>query len=102
MAMFENNQRITINSGAIKGQCIDVACKAWFSSDGKIMPMMFKVKDASDEIYLINIEHICKRDEKNYEGTPCTEFVCTAKYMEKKCEVKLIYFKKDCKWVVVA
>ena len=38
------------NAGTVKGTQKEIACECWFTSTGKMIPLMLKVKDEDGEI----------------------------------------------------
>lgn len=46
-----NTQKI--NAGPVKGTQREIACECWFTSTGKIIPLMLKVQDEDGEIRVI-------------------------------------------------
>ena len=52
----------------------EVACECWFTSSGKIIPLMLKVKDGDGEIRIIRQIEIHSREQKMYAGIPSIEF----------------------------
>lgn len=89
------------DAGSIKGTQIPIACECWFTSTGKVLPLMFKVQDANQEIQIIHGIHVRHIEEKNYSGIPSLEYDCIINIQGVSCSVKLIFFKEDCRWVMV-
>lgn len=91
----------TANAGKIKGTQIPIACECWFTSTGKTLPLMFKVRDAEQEIQIIHGIHVRHMEQKHYSGISSLEYDCIINIRGVSYNVGLIYFKADCRWVMV-
>lgn len=80
------------------GKQIDIACKSWATSEGKITPLMFKYEDGDGIIRTIGEIQVYTSDGKYYCGRPSIEFICSVVVDGMKREVKLIFFPDSCKW----
>ena len=87
-------------SGKIRGTQIEIACACWFTSLGKPTPYMIKFKDDNDEIQTVKEIFVKYMEQKNYSGIPSLEYLCTIVINNIQHEVKLIFFKDECKWVM--
>lgn len=88
------------NAGNIRGRQMDIACECWFTSKGKIRPLMLKYQDERGEIHTINEIQVHSSEEKNYAGIPSVEFDVTLNCQGILSRVRLIFFKKECRWVM--
>lgn len=86
--------------GAMKGKQTEVACKCWFTSTGRSVPMMIKVQDESGAIRTVDEIHVNYAEERNYAGVPTVEYDCVMGYLGQQRHVKLVFFKNDCRWVM--
>ena len=73
------------DAGAVKGKQKEVACECWFTSTGKITPLMLKIED---------------EEMKRYAGNPSLEFDCSLWLGERKMRAKLIYYLAQSRWVL--
>lgn len=85
------------DSGQLCGKQIDVACKSWTTSTGKITPLMIKYME-DGEIKTIDEIQIHANEEKFYCGRPTIEFLCSIIVDGVKNEVKLLFFPDSCRW----
>jgi hypothetical protein len=89
-----------INSGKVKGTQKEIACDCWFTSTGKSIPRMIKFIDANDELQTIDKIHVKYTETKNYSGIQSIEYGCTIICQGFSRDVKLIFFKDSCKWIM--
>ena len=94
-----NSQQADV--GTVKGKQKDIACKCWFTSTGKIMPLMLKLQDEDGEIRTIKQIQVHSQQEKRYAGIKSIEYDCTITFLEQQIKVSLIYYKDENKWVLV-
>lgn len=90
----------TADAGIVRGRQKEVACEAWFTSKGEIMPLMLKVEDEEGEIRVIREITVHSQELKRYAGNPSIEFECTLWIGEKKMRAKLIYYLTQSRWVL--
>ena len=88
------------NEGIFKGVQCEVACGCWFTSKGRAMPKLIKYEDEEGQIREVRELHIHCAQEKNYDGIPTIEYDCEMKLQGRWRQVKLIYFKEECKWAI--
>ena len=89
------------DAGIVKGTLYDIACECWFTSSGKVTPLMLKLRDEDGEIRTIRQIIIHSSEEKNYAGIPSEEFDCTLIVLGKKIDVKLVFFMNEKKWNLI-
>ena len=87
------------DDGPMKGRQIEIACKCWFTSTGRSMPMMIKFEDEG-RIEKIDEIHVNYIEEKRYNGIASVEYDCTVCYRGIRRDVKLVFFKDECRWVM--
>lgn len=88
------------DSGTVKGIQKEIACQCWFTSSGKIIPLMLKVKDEDGEIRVIRQIEVHSREQKMYAGIPSIEFDCTLTVLEQTISARLIYYQTESRWVL--
>lgn len=88
------------DEGIVRGRQKEVACECWFTSKGKIMPLMLKVEDEDGEIQVIKEITVHSQELKRYAGNPSIEFDCTLWLGEQKMRTKLIYYLTQSRWVL--
>ena len=79
----------------------EVGCECWFTSSGKIIPLMIKVKDEDGEIRVIRHIEIHSQMQRQVVGMPSVEFDCTLKVLEQDIRAKLIYYQTENRWMLV-
>ena len=89
-----------ITAGVVKGAQREIACECWFTSSGKIIPLMLKVKDEDGEIRVIRQIEIHSQEKKMYAGIPSIEFDCTIIILGRQLPAKLIYYMSEGRWVL--
>lgn len=88
------------DAGDIRGKQKEIACECWFTSTGKIVPLMLKVKDEDGEIRVIRQIEVHSQEKKMYAGIPSTEFDCTLTILEQTIRARLIYYQTESRWVL--
>lgn len=88
------------NAGAVKGVQQEIACECWFTSSGKVVPLMIKVRDEDGEIRTIRHIEIHHQEAKRYAGIPSIEFDCTLIVLAQEIKAKLIYYQTENRWVM--
>ena len=89
------------DAGFIKGRQRKIACQCWFTSKGKVTPLMLKVQDEDREIRTVHQIQVLSQEEKMYAGTRSLEFDCVMTVLEQQINVQLIYYKEENRWVLV-
>ena len=89
------------DAGFIKGKQREIACQCWFTSKGKVTPLMLKVQDEDGEIRTVHQIRVLSQEEKMYAGMRSIEFDCVITILEQQIDVQLIYYKEKNKWVLV-
>ena len=88
------------DAGEVRGEQREVACDCWFTSTGRIIPRMLKIREEDGEMLLINKIQVHSQEQKKYAGIPSIEFDCTLTVLEKAIKVKLIYYQTESRWVL--
>ena len=78
----------------------EVGCECWFTSSGKIIPLMIKVKDEDGEIRIIRHIEVHSQVQRQVVGMPSVEFDCTLKVLEQDIRAKLIYYQTENRWML--
>ncbi len=86
--------------GEVRGTQREIACQCWFTSTGKITPLMLKVQNEDGTIQKIDQITIHSQGKKNYAGTPSIEYDCTLEILGRSYRVWLIYFQSEGRWVI--
>ncbi len=94
-----NTQRA--DSGPVRGKQREIACQCWFTSKGRITPLMLKIQDEDGEIRTVKQIQVHSQEEKMYAGVASVEFDCTITILEQQIGVRLIYYKEENRWVLV-
>lgn len=91
----------TADAGFIKGKQREIACQCWFTSKGKVTPLMLKIEDEDGEIRTVRQIQVVSQEEKKYAGVRSLEFDCIITILEQQIDVQLIYYKEENRWVLV-
>ena len=86
--------------GTLRGIQKEVACECWFTSTGRIMPLMLKVEDEEGEIQTIREFVIHSQEKKRYAGIPSIEYDYTLVIHGQKVRGWLIYYQSENRWVM--
>lgn len=88
------------NVQIVKGEQKKVACECWFTSTGKVIPLMIKIQDENGEIQVIREITVHSQEKKIYAGIPSIEYDCTLIINRKSVKVWLIYYQTKNRWVL--
>ena len=89
------------DAGEVRGTQREIACECWFTSTGKMIPLMIKVRDEDGEMLVIKKIEIHYQEKKKYAGIPSVEFDCTLTILEQGIRAKLIYYQTEGRWILV-
>ncbi len=85
-------------TGRIRGRQQEVACECWFTSTGKMMPLMLKIKDEDGVCRTIRPIFVRSYEKKMFAGTPFIEFDCEITVGQRRRDVRLIYYQNENRW----
>ena len=88
------------DAGLIRGTQKEIACECWFTSTGKMIPLMIKVRDEDGEMLVIKKIDVHYQEKKKYAGIPSVEFDCTLTILGQGIPAKLIYYQTEGRWVL--
>ena len=88
------------DAGPLRGQQKKIACECWFTSTGKITPLMLKLQDENGEIQTIREITVHSQEKKRYAGVPAMEYDCTLILHGQSIRVWLIYYQAENRWVI--
>ena len=88
------------DAGSIRGIQKRIACECWFTSTGKVMPLMLKVQDEDGEIQTVRDITVHSQEKKRYAGVPSIEYDCTLALHGQNVRVWLIYYQSESRWVI--
>lgn len=93
------------NTQRTEGACVRgvqkrIACECWFTSTGRVMPLMVKLQDENGEIQTIREIIIHSQEKKRYAGVPSMEYDCTLVMENRRIRVWLIYYQTENQWVL--
>ena len=88
------------DAGEVHGAQREIACECWFTSTGKIIPLMLKIQDEDGEMHVIKKIDVHYQEKKQYAGIPSVEFDCTLTMLEKSFQAKLIFYQTESRWVL--
>ena len=91
---------IRADAGSLRGTWREAACQCWFTSTGRIMPLMLKIQDENGEIQTIREITVHSQEKKRYAGVPAMEYDCTLILHGQSIRVWLIYYQAENRWVI--
>lgn len=100
MAFGAGKEHRTGHAGRVRGRQQEVACECWFTSTGRLIPLMLKLKDEDGEYRTIRPIMVHSAEKKMYAGTPFIEFDCEIVVREQRMRVWLIYYQSENRWVL--
>ena len=86
--------------GSVRGTQKKIACQCWFTSTGKVMPLMLKIQDENGEIQTVRETTVHSQEKKRYAGFPTIEYDCTLVLHGQSVRVWLIYYQSENRWVI--
>lgn len=90
-----------MNGEFVKGKRIKVACERWFTSEGKMTPIMVKVKNEDGEIRTFR-SLVVLAQEKLFGGcSPSMEFLCRITVHGQEREAVLRYKHGNRTWEMI-
>lgn len=87
-------------ASSIRGKQEKIACECWFTSTGKIMPLMLKIQDEDGEIQTIREITVHSQEKKIYAGIPSIEYDCTLVIGNQGIRAWLIYYQTESRWAI--
>lgn len=84
----------------VKGTQKKVACECWFTSTGRVMPLMLKIEDEDGQIRTIREIKVHSQEKKMYAGVPFLAYDCTLFAWNQEIRVWLIYYQTESRWVL--
>lgn len=84
----------------IRGTQKKVACECWFTSTGRMMPLMLKLEDEDGQIRTIREIRVHSQEQKMYAGVPSIEYDCTLFAWNREIRARLIYYQTESRWVL--
>ena len=84
----------------VRGTQKKIACECWFTSTGRVMPLMLKIEDEDGEIRTIREIMVHSQEKKRYAGIPSIEYDCTLAFHGQSIRAWLIYYQSENRWVV--
>ncbi|MCI8983208.1 MAG: hypothetical protein HFG78_12500 [Hungatella sp.] len=84
----------------IRGTQKRIACECWFTSTGRIMPLMLKIEDEDGQIQTIKEIKVHSQEKKMYAGVPSIEYDCTLFARNREIRARLIYYQMESRWVL--
>lgn len=88
------------DAGSVRGTQKRIGCQCWFTSTGKVMPLMLKIQDEDGEIQTIREITVHSQEKKRYAGFPSIEYECTLVLHGQSVRVWLIYYQSENRWVI--
>lgn len=87
-----------LDCGEIAENLEEVAVKCWFTSTGKAMPLMMKIKTNEEEIITIDDIHVIKSDKQWYAGIYNIKYYCEAMVQGRMLGFILYFCPEECAW----
>lgn len=100
MAFRIDTKHSRADAGHVRGIQKKIACECWFTSTGKVMPLMLKLQDENGEIRTIREITVHSQEKKQYAGVPSIEYDCTLVLHGQGIRVWLIYYLSENRWVI--
>lgn len=88
------------DAGSVRGTQKRIGCQCWFTSTGKVMPLMLKIQDENGEIQTIREITVHSQEKKRYAGVPSIEYDCALVLHSQRVRVWLIYYQSENRCVI--
>lgn len=89
------------DAGEIKGFQEPIACGAWFTSTGRILPKTIKFQDEEGVLHTLSDIHVIHSEEKFYCGIPTMEFECDIMLHEIRYLFRLLFYVERMEWKIL-
>lgn len=86
---------------AIRGAYQKAAVGCWFTSTGKVTPLMIKYEDEEGELHVLKDIRVMKTEQKYYAGVLRRRFDCCAVIEGCRKEFVLLYHPEENIWDMV-
>ena len=100
MAFGAANNMWQSNTGIVRKKEMEIACECWFTSTGKVTPLMLKMQDEDGEIQTVRDITVHSQEKKRYAGVPSIEYDCTLVLNGQKVRARLIFYQSESRWVI--
>lgn len=87
--------------GEVRGGQTAIACGAWFTSTGTVMPKLIKYQDDAGELHTLSNIHVITCAKKNYCGIPTLEYSCSANSGVKSYKFRLLFYIEKQEWKIL-
>ncbi len=84
----------------IRGTQKRIACECWFTSTGRMIPLMLKIEDENGQIQTICRIQVHSQEKRRYVGGSSIEYDCTLFAWNREIRVWLIYYQTENRWVL--
>lgn len=84
----------------IRGTQKRIACECWFTSTGRMIPLMLKIEDENGQIQTICRIQVHSQEKRRYVGVSSIEYDCTLFAWNREIRVWLIYYQTENRWVL--
>lgn len=88
------------DAGSVRGTQKSIGCQCWFTSTGRVMPLMIKIQDEDGEIQTIREIVVHSQEKKKYAGISSIEYDCTLILHGRSVRAWLIYYQAENRWVL--
>lgn len=88
------------NVSSIRGEQREIACECWFTSTGKMTPLMIKIQDEDGEYQVIKPITVHSQKKLMLAGTPFVQFNCTIMLRGQEQRVRLLYYQNENRWAM--
>ena len=88
------------DSGMFHGRQRKIACKCWFTSTGRSIPLMVEYIDEEGELVKITRIQVLFSERRNYAGIRSCYYRCRFFYETREWEVALLFYPDTGKWMM--
>lgn len=88
------------DQGELKRNLEEIACGAWFTSKGAVLPKLIKYQDSEGMIHSISQIQVLTREERYYCGIPIQEYRCSTVSENREYFFRLYYYPKTSCWKI--
>lgn len=100
MAFGIGTNSFEADAGSVRGTQKEIGCQCWFTSTGKVIPLLLKIQDENGEIQTIREITVHSQEKKKYAGIPSIEYDCTLVLYGRSIRVWLIYYQSENRWII--
>ncbi len=100
MDRFGVSVNMEADAGFVRGRQEKIACKCWFTSTGRTIPLMIEYMNEEGELVKIHQIQVLSSEAKNFAGIRSYYYRCRFHHIGREWESNLVYYPEKGQWVM--